>query len=210
MKELRAQAKATQTAKMGRMTKGYAKGGLVNDLDPSMESPKFGVSGKSGSKGVGIVGGARSKTRLDRPAFARGGRAKSGKTDVTVIVQPSNQNANPAVPPSPPMVPPMPPPMPPPHPPMPPPLPPGAGPPGMMPPAGMPIRATGGRIKGSTGMDATKNDNYTKVSHMPGKNDLDMISTKPPITKKRGGFTAGSESGLGRLQKTREAKRTYP
>lgn len=197
-----------ESERVKTITKGYAAGGAV--VNPKVGSrDRLPVSNVAGTKAAGMIGGGKAKQRLDRPAFAAGGKVKpkkasGGKTDVTVIVAPSSPAAgsNPAVPtPPPPMPPPAMPPGPIPHPPPPMlPPPPGAGPPGGMPPSGMPIRAAGGRIKGEG----------TKVSHTPGKNDLDMIKSKPALmVRKDGGrtnhkypkFDAGAGSGEGRIEK---------
>lgn len=191
-------------SRVAKITKGYKFGGPVPVTNPDVGSDdRMPIAKVATAKSAGKIGGAKAKQRLDKPAFARGGRAK-GKTDVTVIVQaPTAPDAGGAPPMPPPMPPPMaagPPPMPPPHPPMVPP--PGAAPPGGPPPGGMPIRASGGAVK------AASVKLGTKVSHTPGKNNLDMISSKPALlTRKDGGavkkhkFTAGSESAEGRLQK---------
>lgn len=205
-------------SRVSKITKGYKFGGPVPVTNPDVGSDdRMPIAKVATAKSAGKIGGAKAKQRLDRPAFARGGRAK-GKTDVTVIVQaPNAPDAGGAPPMPPPMPPPMaaaPPPMPPPHPPMVPP--PGAAPPGGPPPGGMPIRKDGGRVQGfkSGGAVSAKADsekNGTKVSHTPGKNDLDMISSKPALlTRKKGGrvgnhdFEAGAGSGEGRLEKIGE------
>lgn len=195
-------------SRVAKITKGYKFGGPVTPItNPDVGSDdRMPIAKVATAKSAGKIGGAKAKQRLDKPAFARGGRAK-GKTDVTVIVQAPNAPDAGGVPPMPPpMPPPMaagPPPMPPPHPPMVPP--PGAAPPGAPPGGGMPIRASGGAVK------AASEKNGTKVSHTPGKNDLDMISSKPALlTRKKGGrvtnhdFEAGAGSGEGRLEKIGE------
>lgn len=157
--------------------------------------------------------------KMDRmtSGYKSGGgvRPKSGKTTVNIVVGAGGQQppapampiggpppgaaAAPPMPPRPPMAPPM--------------MPPG-GPPMMPPGGGMPMRKAGGRIKdGPAWAEGIRSG--TKVSHTPGRNDIDHLATKPPITAKTGGriapkMTAGSESGPGRLQKTRMQKRVYP
>lgn len=243
------------------ITKGYAAGGgvLKSDDLPNSMSKSGGSTMAKGATGLikapPKVSGKPAKPRLDRPAFARGGRA-NGKTNVNVIVAPGGgQNQ----PPTPPMPPPMPPPQAappaaPPHPPMMPP--PGAGPGPGMPPSGLAIRKRGGRVNKADGgpvslpppvsmpivqpkaktqsMDATTTKpswmqgrkalktggrvenmgaakkegmkNGTQVTHTPGKNDLDDISSKPPaLTRKKGGrvypIDDGAGGGEGRLEK---------
>lgn len=198
-------------SRVAKITKGYKFGGGIVNPDVGSDD-RMPIAKVATAKSAGKIGGAKAKPRLDRPAFARGGRAKGGKTDVTVIVQaPTAPDAG-APPMPPPMPPPMaaaPPPMPPPRPPMVPP--PGAAPPGGPPPGGMPIRNRGGRVQAFKSGGAVKADgikNGTKVSHTPGKNDLDMLSKKPALlTRKDGGavkkhsFDDGAGSGPGRLEK---------
>ena len=100
------------------------------------------------------VGGKATKGRLDRPARARGGSVKRGKTNVTVIVAPQGGSPTPGVSvgsgapampsmgaPAGPAMPPAPPQGMPPRPPM---MPPAGGPP-------MPMRKRGGRVKRAAG-----------------------------------------------------------
>lgn len=193
-------ADKVESERVKSITKGYAAGGAV--INPKVGSKdRLPVANVAGTKAAGEIGGAKAKQRLDRPAFASGGKVKgSGKTNVTVIVAPPDKSQD--QPPMPPMMPPPgPPPMPPPRPPMVPP-PPGGAPPGGPPPSGMPIRATGGRVK------AASERMGTKVSHTPGKGDLGMIMGKPATAKKDGGrvhkfpsFDAGAGSGEGRIEK---------
>lgn len=182
-----------------------------------------GLTGGLSSRFERKAGGKVSKQRLDRPRRADGGRVKGAKTNVNVIITPGGQQQQPPMP-----IPvPMPSAAPAPKPPMPPPMPPqmaGGPPPGMPPMPGMP-HARGGAVRGFAkggavkGLGKVKEEglrNGTQVTHAPGKNDLDMISSKPPLlTRKKGGavypkMKFGSESGEGRLEKARMQKRTYP
>lgn len=192
------------------ITKGYAAGGgvLKSDDLPNSMSKTGGITGAKGATGLPkAVTGKAAKSRLDKPAFAKGGRV-NGKTNVNVIIAPGGNQQPPAAPPMPPPMPPpqAAPPAAPPHPPVMPPPGAGAGP--GMPPSGLTIRKAGGRVN-TKGLGAAKADslkNGTKVSHTPGKNDLDDLSTKPPaLTRKKGGrvypIDDGAGSGPGRLEK---------
>lgn len=149
-------------------------------------------------------------------AYAGGGRVKGGgkkaATHINIMVAPQAQDQM-AKPPMP-MPPPMPPmgapppamsaPVPPPKP-MPAPMPAGAM--GMPAANAMPMRAKGGRVYD----EGVRNG--TQVQHSDGKNDGKWISTKPPITKARGGkvtMKAGAGSGLGRLENQAAQKKVYP
>lgn len=211
----------------GKITRGYARGGAVCDDDASDRKTAAAAVHKHEKhmhKGEAETklkaGGKVPKARLDR--FARGGKVKkSPKTNVNVIVAagghpPQQGGLGAPVPMGPPVGPAAgaaPPPMPP-KPVLPPPGP-AAGPmpggPPMMP------RRNGGRTfakggKVAKGVFEEGRRNGTQVSHTPGKNDLDDITDKPPITRKRGGgvphMTAGAESGEGRLQKATNQRRS--
>lgn len=202
--------------RVGKITKGYASGGAVTS--PAATAKPAGAS-KAGASMP--VEGRKNGGRLDR--YARGGKVKAkGATNVTVVVAPQAGGDKPEMPP--PQMPAAAPPAPPPRPPMMPP--PGmGGPPGMPPGAGggLPgMRKDGGRTGfakgGAVKSGATWKEgiaNGTPVEHSPGKNDGDKISAKPPLlTRKRGGrtypLTAGSESGVGRLQKAKAQRKSYP
>lgn len=203
-----------EKSRVGSLTKGYASAGSVHSDAPADRQLVRGMVKPDALKSTG----PRPKTRLDR--FARGGKVgKKGATTVNVVVAPQAPAAEPATPPLP-MPPPAaaapPPPMPP-RPPM-----PMGGPPGM--PPGMPpgIRKNGGRafakggaVKSGPAWEEGRR-NGTQVTHSAGKNDTAKISRTPPITKKRGGsvkgypLSAGSDSGEGRLQKTKSQRKSYP
>lgn len=164
--------------------------------------------------------------------YANGGRvAKKGATHINIMVAPQAQDQTKSPMPIPAMAPP------PPMPPGPPPGPPGGPPIGAMPPAArmpapmpggamgmpavnaMPLRAKGGRVRSRdlTPVKAASMKAGTQVQHSDGKNDGAFISTKPPITKNRGGSVRGyrqtkdgAGSGEGRLQKTAMQKKVYP
>lgn len=93
MHTMRKDARAAAEAKMKRML-GRANGGAVSyteGLGPTRprnrpNQPDHAIDGVKASK------------RLDRPAYAKGGRVKNGKTNVNVIVAPAvPQPAAPAV-----------------------------------------------------------------------------------------------------------------
>ena len=192
-----------ERSRVSHITKGYASEGGHSDEAADRKLVKSMVKDTSLK-----ADGDKPKVRLDR--FARGGAVKGkGKTTVNVIVAPGGgQDKQPMPMPVPVPAGAAPAPMPPPRPPMMPPGAPGAGPPGM------PMRASGGRIKtGPTWEEGLRNG--TQVQHDKGKNDQNKISDKPALLTRRNGgraypLTAGAESGLGRLQKTRAQKKTYP
>lgn len=147
-------------------------------------------------------------------AYAGGGRVKSGKaaTHINIMVAPQAQDQPKPMPVPMPMA--GPPPGPPPGPPlapkpMPAPMPSGAM--GMPAANAMPMRAAGGRV-GSVKAEGMRNG--TQVQHSDGKNDGKYISTKPPITRARGGKISqpddGAGSGPGRIEKAAIQKRSYP
>lgn len=191
--------------RVAKITKGYAAGGSVPFQDSADErAPRLGKPSKA-LKGVGIAGNP-AKARLDRPAFADGGRAK-GKTDVTVIVQPPAPAPPPPMPmplPPPPMA--GPPPMP--HPPMPPP-PPGGGPPGGGPPPGLPIRKDGGRVNRKFGGKLPAEEQMTSAKGVASQKKEVLPSFIKG--KKYGGgakypIDDGAASGEGRLDKIGKGK----
>lgn len=116
-----------------------------------------------------------------RKGYARGGKVKGNTTNI--IIAGGGAQKQPVPVPVPAGGPGGPPPGPPPM------MPPGAG----APPPGMPMRAKGGRVLGG---DASK-DNLDAWSARAAKNSY----------AKGGRITAGAESGVGRLQKARSAKR---
>ncbi len=219
MKDIRDEARASQAAKLKRMTGDEKQdktmmGRMVHEHEGALHKGEPKTKFATG----GAVTGMAAKPRLDRPARARGG--KVGRTNVNVIIaqKPDQPQAMPmagAGPTPSPIPAPAPPPMP----------PPGMPPPGLgaMMGGGMPgLRSAGGRAEYKRGGSVKGKPRYMTVGTppepSPGKNDLDKISTKPPLlTRKRGGkvdpslhMTAGAESGEGRLQKTRAQKRVYP
>lgn len=207
------------------ITKGYAHGGAVHaDEKADMKLIKHSVK-KSALK----AHGDKPKHRADKRA--RGGRTKKKGTTVNIINAPSHpQPGMPPMMPHPPMAPPPGPP---------PAMPPAAAPPmaprPMAPPPGMPMRASGGRVKsGPTYKEGIKNG--TQVEHMPGKLDGKDVGRRKPVTYKTGGavkprlvsfyayggkvespkgvapatkLPGGSGGGEGRLAKERRAERDY-
>lgn len=169
--------------------------------------PYKGQSSADSSAKLGRILGGSPK------AYAGGGRVKGGgkkaATHINIMVAPQAPDQAAAKPPMPmpPMAPPpaMAAPVPPPKP-MPAPMPGGAM--GMPAANAMPMRASGG------GVYAEGVRNGTQVQHSDGKNDGKYISTKPPITKARGGKVSqpkdGAGSGPGRIEKAAIQKRSYP
>lgn len=146
MRDMRAQAAKMRAAKLqsyGSSPKKMSAPALPTQSDGDGDEGMMPMR-KSG----GPVDGAISKTRMDRPARAMGGKvdAKSkggkGKTNVNVIIAPHGEAPTPMPVPVPMAAPPPPPPMP--------PKPPMMAPPGGMPmaggPQGMPMHAKGGRV----------------------------------------------------------------
>lgn len=202
--------------RVGRITRGYAKGGAVKHSDEAEDRKLFKKMYKEEEDKEGKVEGRAAGGRLDRVSRRRAGRmkhkGKNSKTNVNVIVAPQHPPTG-----SPPMAgpiaaaphPPMPvtpppgvggpppgagpmagppglPPGLPPHPMMPPP---GAGgPPGMMPPRrhGGRSYAKGGAVKTGPAYEEGIR-NGTQVTHAPNKMDGKDIGRGKPITYKRGG-----------------------
>lgn len=165
-----------ERARVKGLTSGYKAGGKVF----------------KGHGTTGDIAGEMAKTRADRPHRATGGKvAKKGNVVVNVITGGQQPAPPPMMPPPEAMAPPPPPP------PGPPPgamgPPPGVGGPMGGPPPGMPMRARGGGVK-SVGLDVG-----TKVTHKPGKNDLDDMNRKRVVTFASGGgvksFVARARGG---------------
>lgn len=180
--------KTTHLKRVGRMLKGYkrAHGGAVH----ADEAQDRKLVRKMLKAHDAKMHGEHPKKRADK--FARGGRAKGGKTHINVNVMPQNPMQPQRIPVP---VPAQSPPIPPGAGAMPPGLavPPGGAPPslarppmpGMMPP-GMPMRKRGGRIADGPAW-AEGNRNGTKVQHLPGKDLSDNLKKPYPITRASGG-----------------------
>lgn len=208
-----AKGRLDKRARGGKVRGKYAEGGEAKPQPPvkipaPAEAPKPLVVDPDGALGRALLSRAprgnypgirwerQSGGRVER---ARGG--KVGKTNINIIV--TQPEATPPVPlpalagaggmPPPPM---------PPAPPMAPPVPPMRN--------GGRAYASGGSVK------AQSIRNGTPVQHSPGKNDTKDLGRGKPITYAKGGkvkgypLNAGSESGVGRLEKTRSQKRMYP
>lgn len=127
------------------------------------------ITSKSAAARDDDIAGKKSKPGR----YARGGKVKGGNTTVNIVIPGGGQK--------PPMPPPMAgPPMPP------PPMPMGGPPPG--PPPGMPMRASGGRIKGG-GMEKA------------------MIKKSAARAKANSFMRGGAATGVGREEKAARAKR---
>lgn len=138
--------------------KRYARGGKVKHSDEA-EDRKL------------ITKMLKEHESKEGEGYARGGRTKGNTTNIIIASQPKEA----PTPPMPMALPPGPPPG---GPPM--------GPPPGGPPPGMPMRASGGRVEGTT----TKG-NLSGWANRAAKNSY----------AKGGRITAGAESGVGRLQK---------
>lgn len=197
----RNEARDSGKARVAHITKGYARGGKVEHSDEAQDKK---LIKKMIAESEASDEGKKSNK------FARGGKVKGlgkglGKTNVNVIVANKPKSSPEADVPAPGAD------MPPPPVPVPVPtakpvmaVPPVPLPGGGAGPMSMPMRKRGGSVK-EEGIR-----NGTQISHSTGKNDLDDIRTKPPITRKNGGslgMTAGAESGEGRLQKTEIQKK---
>jgi hypothetical protein len=168
------------------LTAGYKSGGAVKYKGQDAKH----MAKKMAGKDLGPIGGAHAKHRADRPHRATGGKVgKKGNVVVNVITGGQQPPAPPPMmPPPEAMAPPPPPPG----------LPPGAMPPGGPPPGlggpmaggpppGMPMRARGGGVNSGTKVFEESKREGTKVTHKPGKNDLDDMNRKRVITFATGG-----------------------
>jgi len=187
---------SVERSRVGALTQGYKGGGSVK---ANHNSDKHLIK-KMVGKDLGDIGGIKAAFRHDRPRRASGGKVGKKATTVVNVITSGAQTP----PPPPPMMPPpgamAPPPGPPPPPPGPPPgammgPPPGAG----GPPPGMPMRARGGGVNSGTAVFNASERAGTKVSHRPGKNDLDDMNRKRVVTFATGGgvvsFKAGGRVG---------------
>lgn len=171
-----------EKGRVGKIAHGYATGGAAKHPDEA-EDRKL-VNRMLTEKGLGAVGGAKPKARMDKRA--RGGAVKGGKgtTNVNIVIaqKPDQDGAKPV---------PVPVPVPPPGPMAGPPpgagMPPGAIPPGMAgpggPPPGMPMRKAGGRVAKGTFDSSVKAG--TQVTHSPGT--IPDAPRGKPITFRSGG-----------------------
>lgn len=201
MNPFRSKAKDDHEAKVRKMTTEYGSASpSMNKAAPTNKYKQEGIEDPVGFGADSMMVKARSDRPGKRPQAndvatlacggavnrARGGRTKKkGATNVTVVVAPqapqgAPAGANPAL-----MHPPIPPGAggPPPGPPGGPPgAPTGPMPPGMPPPGMMPPRASGGRVGTLEDQGLSSSDKATTV-------------------KKMSGYSAGSISGKGRLEK---------
>lgn len=199
-----------ESSRAAVLTKGYASGGAAH---PDAAQDRKLVKAMVKTKALKVDGQKGTSARLDR--YARGGKVKGkGATNVNVIIAPQGggDHSAPPMPPlsagaagGPPSLP------------APPPAPAMMKPP-MGGPPGMPMRASGGRIKsGPAWAEGLRNG--TPVEHTDGKNDTKDIVRPRQVTYAKGGkveagkgmgprMTAGAESGEGRLQKTAMQKRS--
>lgn len=153
---MRAEARASADDKLRRMgvksttadfdnTEEY--GAPDRDSTPGIAPVGYADDYRSGNRAVSRVGkttgpveGKKAKTRLDRPAYARGGAVKGKGTNVNIVIAPqgsSSPSAGMAMPPAA-AAPPLP---------LPPGVPPGGAP--VMPQ--LPVRKRGGRVKYEAG-----------------------------------------------------------
>ena len=189
---------SVERSRVGALTQGYKGGGSVK---ANHNSDKHLIK-KMVGKDLGDIGGIKAAFRHDRPRRASGGKVGKKATTVVNVITSGAQTP----PPPPPMMPPpgvmAPPPGPPPPPPGPPPgammgPPPGAG----GPPPGMPMRARGGGVNSGTAVFNASEKAGTKVSHRPGKNDLDDMNRKRVVTFATGGGVVSFKAGGGAVKK---------
>jgi hypothetical protein len=204
-------ARSTQEAKIKRFSGASGKGlasmdSVPRETIPTMTNVGEGPSPDSlpvGTRSLPLsapVVGSKPRNRIDKMKFARGGRAKAKGTNVNIIVAPGAGGSPPGPPPvaALPMRPPVAPPGPPPG--GPPGLPPGAGPMGLPPmgpgPMGPP---PGGPLGPPPGLGGPP-------PGLPPGIGMPPLAGLPPGLRASGGraeFTAGADSGPGRLQKVR-------
>lgn len=197
-------AHKVQKDRVGKMTAGYAKGGMAHS-DAAQDKAMI----KKMVKGTALrADGGAVRPRADRPARAKGGRVKG--TNINIIVAPKSGDAPamaaPPMPPKPPMAPPAPPV---------PAMGPQAGLGGMPPMPPGPPRSEGGRAYKKGGA-VTIAKGYTPVQHSGNKSDAQNIGRGPAITKATGGAIyadgrkgkqmawlkgVGAGGGKGRLKK---------
>jgi len=189
---------SVERSRVGALTQGYKGGGSVK---ANHNSDKHLIK-KMVGKDLGDIGGIKAAFRHDRPRRASGGKVGKKATTVVNVITSGAQTP----PPPPPMMPPpgamAPPPGPPPPPPGPPPgammgPPPGAG----GPPPGMPMRARGGSVNSGTKVFEASERAGTKVSHKPGKNDLDQMNRRRVVTFATGGGVVSFRASGGAVSK---------
>lgn len=217
-----------EKSRAASMTKGYASGGAVKgsaqvppdqQTDDQKKALNDAMNSMGQKKAGGRVHGGKSKSRLDRPHRAKGGRT-NGKTNVNIIIagKGDDKQAVPVPVPAPAAAAPVPPPRPPMMPPGGPPMPPGAMPPGMHASGGRVKRASGGAVKSGPTWDEGRR-NGTQVTHSDGKNDTALIDhSRAKLTRQKGGrVEMGSgmgpkmhagDNGTGRLEKAAMQKRS--
>jgi len=189
------------------LTAGYKSGGAVKYKGQDAKH----MAKKMAGKDLGPIGGAHAKHRADRPRRAFGGKVGKKATTVVNVITGGQQQ-----PPPPPIMPPPEAMAPPPPPPGPPPgaLPPpgaGAGGPPLPPPGGgMPMRARGGGVNSGTKVFEEGKREGTKVTHKPGKNDLDDMNRKRVVTFATGGGVKSFEARVPLPKPRPEGKEPQP
>lgn len=202
-------ARGSQEAKIKRFSSASGKGLASMDSVPRETIPTMQNVGEGPDPGNLPVGtrtlpmappviGSKPRNRIDKMKFARGGRAKSKGTNVNIIVAPGSGGGAPPGPPplaALPMRPPVAPPGPPPG------LPPGAG------PMGPPPMGPGPIGPGPLGLPPGPPPG---LAGPPGPGGLPPpLAGLPPGLRAAGGrankgeFTAGADSGPGRLEKVK-------